>query len=286
MQIRPMSTSTLDQLNNRIAQMQNKLGQPATTIQGRDRHKSPPMPPVISAGTRFGGADRLAKQAKTQWTTGIETGTKIAPASSSISTAPPSTETPPPQPSNYNLDDLIAAWGQESSAYDFDGNGTVGVPDLLHFINHYLKLTESPAPDQTSAPVIATGSASVDSTDAAQDPAAPVPPVITTNDALTRLGVTPDSPKSELGGLNGAAARTALGVSDAPGKSAANSMGGLKSLTDALFTHLSSTGFANQPPTNIRELIDTLNLSPTQSDFMLKSMAEKYPDGLGVNVVA
>ena len=63
-------------------------------------------------------------------------------------------------------------------------------------------------------------------------------------------------------------------------------MGGLNSLADAMFSHLTSNGFATQPPSNIRELIDSLNLAPNQSDFMLKTMAEKYPDGLGVDMVA
>jgi hypothetical protein len=202
--------------------------------------------------------------------------------------------------------------------YVFDQNGTVNVSDLLYFLNHYNKLTSGSTPAQpTNAPgavatvnpdepvkdageisrdmdlpKIADVGDTVDAADVGASPEVtdtPVEgePVIATAGTLRdALGLTADSPRSKLAGLNGAAARAALGMAEAPGKSAGHSMGGLRSLADAMFSHLTSNGFATQPPSNIRELIDAMNLAPKQSDFMLKTMAEKYPDGLGVNAVA
>ena len=102
----------------------------------------------------------------------------------------------------------------------------------------------------------------------------------------TFLNSRSESGHRPIKGLHGAAARSVFASPDSPVRTNPNALGGLKSLSDSLFEHLSSTGFADQPPTNIRELVDALNLSPRQSDFMLKHLGEKYPGGLGVNMVA
>jgi hypothetical protein len=62
--------------------------------------------------------------------------------------------------------------------------------------------------------------------------------------------------------------------------------GSLQKLTDSLIDRLGSVGFKDQPPTNIRQLVDGLNLSPRQSDQMLAKLSARYPNGLGVNYVA
>jgi hypothetical protein len=89
----------------------------------------------------------------------------------------------------------------------------------------------------------------------------------------------------------GAAARAAVAARDGAAdpsvnKASINSLGGLSRLSQSIYDQLSTSGFAAQPPTNIRELIDQLNLAPRQSDFVLKQLAAKYPDGLGINETA
>ena len=48
---------------------------------------------------------------------------------------------PPERPPTNDLDALLADWGQSDSPYDFDGNGIVGVSDLLMLL---ASLTEGP----------------------------------------------------------------------------------------------------------------------------------------------
>lgn len=319
MKINPMSTITLDHSSRMNAhalaagRKSMKPG-PARAI----RHTLPVPPTTVPDKGRKEAPAAL----KTDFGTALTTKSTAAltTAGNTLTTAPDvdPVPAPTPQPESYNIEDLVAAWGKSDSIYDFDQNGSVGVSDLLYFINHYLKMTEgSQEGGQTAAPgevvqvsadeqtkdadeltrdadlpKIADAGDTVDAADVGASPEvtdAPIEgePVIATAGTLRdALGLTAGSPRSKLAGLNGAAARAALGIAEAPGKSAGHSMGGLKSLADAMFSHLTSSGFATQPPSNIRELIDAMNLAPKQSDFMLKSMAERYPDGLGVNMVA
>jgi len=66
----------------------------------------------------------------------------------------------------------------------------------------------------------------------------------------------------------------------------ASASGKLQRLADQISTRLSAEGFGDQPPVNLRELVAQLNLSPKQSDFLMKQMQAKYPKGLGVSVIA
>lgn len=144
-------------------------------------------------------------------------------------------------------------------------------------------------PDEPNAPAIddpPTGvSDPADSTSPVPDSAnAPATPQTLDLRAYLSTLISGDEQRAISGGLNGAAARAAISVDGVRGRSA-HSMGGLKPLADSLFDHLASAGFAEQPPTNIRELVGALNLSPRQTDFLLKQLAVKYPAGLGVNVI-
>jgi hypothetical protein len=66
----------------------------------------------------------------------------------------------------------------------------------------------------------------------------------------------------------------------------ASANGKLQQLAEQISTRLTAEGFGDQPPMNIRELVAQLNLSPKQTDFMMKQMQAKYPKGLGVSMVA
>ena len=239
--------------------------------------------------------------------------------------APPTpTGSSVPQP--MTLDGLVNAWGTNDPHYDLDGDGVVGVPDLLQMIDSLRKFNTDSQPvdsitDQSGLmqPLIESGDPTVPAEKPSDDvPVVPaeesaVPPeaaVIAPEDdpALTPAPETtePDvaSPSTDPAldfrayidsmasgqsrkpaGVNGAGARAILAPDAIDSRAAARSLGGLKPMADSLFNHLSGAGFAEQPPTNIRELVDALNLAPRQTDFLLKQLAMKYPAGLGVNMV-
>ena len=60
---------------------------------------------------------------------------------------------------------------------------------------------------------------------------------------------------------------------------------GINTLADTLIDRLIGAGFDQQPPTNVRELVDKLQLSPRDSNHLFKKLGMKYPRGLGVNMV-
>jgi hypothetical protein len=63
-------------------------------------------------------------------------------------------------------------------------------------------------------------------------------------------------------------------------------IGGITKLADALIDRLMKAGFDSQPPTNIRELVDTFNLPSHHAEKLFDRLQQKYPNGLGVNVFA
>jgi hypothetical protein len=60
----------------------------------------------------------------------------------------------------------------------------------------------------------------------------------------------------------------------------------LQRIGDRLISRLADSGFQNTPPTNIRELVASLRISPTQQELLLGRLSNHYPNGLGVNVQA
>jgi len=235
-------------------------------------------------------------------------------------------------PMQLTLDGLVSAWGSADPNYDFDGNGVVGVPDLLQMIENLKKFQSESIPSaglddstnatiaesnvesgdtpvdelapETDKPQVATTPEATDANGAnVESPAtdvepAPIPDAMPSPDAPAPSSdaaidlrayvnslVTGDSRKPMIAGLNGAGARTAIAPDALRGRASVHALGGLKPMADSLFNHLSGAGFADQPPTNIRELVDALNLAPRQTEFLLKQLAMKYPAGLGVNMV-
>lgn len=60
----------------------------------------------------------------------------------------------------------------------------------------------------------------------------------------------------------------------------------VQNLVNSLINRLNETGFENQPPTNIRDIVSRLDLHPSQMNFVMNRLGERYPQGLGVNLRA
>jgi hypothetical protein len=173
-----------------------------------------------------------------------------------LSTATPSapleantTKNPP-----LTIEGFHKAWGQDGSNYDINNDGTVNMDDLVQFI------TSQPAPATPETPV------SESATDNAASPTdSPTP--------APRSTPVDQSPES----WNKA-------KSHSPSAATTNSRK-TGELVAALTNRLDRLGFANQPPINIRELIDAMDFSPSQSNEAIRQLQQRYPKGLGVNLV-
>jgi hypothetical protein len=54
-------------------------------------------------------------------------------------------------------------------------------------------------------------------------------------------------------------------------------------VSTSLVDRLMTAGFKDRPPANVREIVNSLNLSPRDTRSVLKNLKEAYPGGLGVN---
>jgi hypothetical protein len=223
-------------------------------------------------------------------------------------------------PGELTLQGLQDAWGQRNSPYDINGDGTVNTADLLEFINsmpvsgqtiqnkplvlgpvnELTTAPTSPQPDPTlsTAPPAAelTTAAPTDGADSAATPQLTLDGLmqawgqadssydlngdgtVNTGDLLQFLNNWSASKSANATSGNGAA-----GPENAVGKPG---IGGVTKLADALIDRLMKAGFDDQPPTNIRDLVDTFNLPANHAEKLFDRLQQKYPNGLGVNVVA
>ena len=62
--------------------------------------------------------------------------------------------------------------------------------------------------------------------------------------------------------------------------------GRLDRLVGAIERRLERAGFGTQPPANLHDLLNTLDLSGDQQQYILRHLGETYPNGLGVNQTA
>lgn len=218
--------------------------------------------------------------------------------------------------SPLTLEGFDKAWGQGGSEYDVNGDGTVNIDDLVQFITSLSGA--NPAVPSTPMPAPVEGqpspSGSIDLIASSADPARkPRPltldgllaawssgsgdaqrassPYDLTGDGLVNI----DDLTTFITGLTPGAAH-APGSAPAPAPGLASSTVARQATADTspkkteqlitvLMSRLDKMGFANQPPTNIRELIGALDLSPEQTNVAIRQAQQRYPQGLGVNLV-
>lgn len=210
------------------------------------------------------------------------------------------------------MDDLMKAWGTDDPNCDLNGDGTVDVTDLLALINNWpggQAPTTTTGIDPATPAVSDVDPASTAPPPAQTDPAAGAAPAATLRGIFENWGQ--NDPTHDLNGdgtvdvldllqfinNNSSNAANQAGISErSPAKlaqaerafgarGARQSMAGVAKLTESLIDALAASGFRNQPPTNVHELVDKLNLEPRQSEFVLKRLQQQYPRGLGVNAL-
>jgi hypothetical protein len=220
---------------------------------------------------------------------------------------------------SLTLEGLLAAWGQRDSTYDLSGNGVVDTDDLLAFINNI----PAPAPPAPAAgPTVAMEPEIASAAQVSFEPENQLtieseakPVVLPTvsfeqEEPLTLKGLLNDwgQPGSQydlnsdgtvdvddllsyINNLNGQSTpQQAVAGNDHQTKNdfidsmnVRSSSG--RQVADALIDRLAGAGFGHQPPTNIRELVDQLNLLPKDRQQAMDRLGSRYPRGLGLNMV-
>jgi hypothetical protein len=219
---------------------------------------------------------------------------------------------------SLTLDGLYAAWGQTKSPYDLTGNGMVDVDDLLAFING-LPAEAGPVAAASPANSIMVGE-SENAIFIADPPASNQGPAneiwiaeesSANSDPLTLDGFTKtwgqaneqydlnndgtvdvDDLMTFINGLPNESSPDEPQAAIAPelsdkhkGSALTLAQSTINSLADTLIDKLIGAGFEDQPPTNMRELVNKLQLSPRDTTQMFKRLGSQYPRGLGVNMV-
>ncbi|MDY7110472.1 MAG: hypothetical protein SYC29_17720 [Planctomycetota bacterium] len=187
----------------------------------------------------------------------------------------------PPEEEPLTIEGLKAAWGTDDPRYDLNLDGTVNVPDLLALLEQIN--AQQPESDSGLSPTLVTSNHDIPADDVLGEP--------TPLDQLLEAWGT-DNPDYDLN-LDGV-----VNVSDLLAMLAEMSGGRPESVTErsALASHASTTaaslvsrledaGFAEQPPSNIHELVSQLNLAATERAALLSQLADRYPDGLGLDVI-
>ena len=220
-----------------------------------------------------------------------------------------------------SMEGLVGAWGQSDSPYDLNSDGTVNVDDLLMFIANYRQHINTPLPApandseaDAAEPVVSaltpeTAPAGSVVPDNVLTPETPVADADEAAGSVTIADIVADWGKREseldLNGdglvnvddllqfiasmsySNGAPTESSQDTASSARLTNANhptgSVRNIASLTNALLERLEKAGFDKHPPSNIHDLVDRFEFLPHQKGAMLKLLAAKYPDGLGVN---
>jgi hypothetical protein len=208
---------------------------------------------------------------------------------------------------------LMNAWGQTNSPYDLNQDGTVDVDDLLCMLSKWpdnqSAVDAPPAPDAAINSVVAEPGVTVGEQPNAvalnEPPADTEAPPMTLKGLMAAWGQTNSPYDLNADGVvdvddllqwldnwpDGAgesgpqAAQAPASAKPSLSANTSASMADIGKLADRLIDRLTAAGFDTQPPTNIREVVDRLNLPPRQTSHIFKRLAAMYPQGMGVNVV-
>jgi hypothetical protein len=172
----------------------------------------------------------------------------------------------------------MQAWGSSDPDYDLNGDKVVNVQDLVEFISSWPKSDPQPeAPDHGKTPAGVLGAqptveglmAAWGQTDS---------PYALNGDGTVNVQdlsqLYEDWPMMHTGG----------GLTALPPALPAR-IGQLDGLTNTLLDKLAAAGFDQRPPANIAALVDGLGLDLPSRQYVLSRVAERYPHGLGINVV-
>lgn len=204
------------------------------------------------------------------------------------------------------IDGMRAAWGESGSIYDLNGDDTVNVQDLLKLLAAGGTIAHAEAPltleglldvyGQSNPDYDLNGDGIVNVKDILQlfaqesaeiahgeksasisEPAKPgaTSPVEPSFDKPASTGLTGRDPIDSAAQIPP--------KSDSP--HSFRNISDLRNIAQAIFQRLMGAGYEFKPPTNIHSLVDQLQLSTQQKQVIIDRLAERYPQGLGVNFV-
>lgn len=212
-------------------------------------------------------------------------------------------ESPTSEP--MTLDGLLERWGQDDPTYDFDGDQTIGMRDLLTLLARLSEQAGSNSADALTTEVTSTGPKP-------EDTSAPVLEAVNTEIASERPMSVVDRLLeqwgSEKGGKLDLDQDGTIGMNDLvqllsrlgerqDGAQALQATGHERSLNpadganpkaaarvaSALVGQLEAQGYGDHPPSNIHELVDQLRFEPSDRSAVMKNLAAYYENGLGLD---
>ena len=196
--------------------------------------------------------------------------------------ADPSQGDPTPPSALDTILEIVSAWDTKNPEFDYTGDGVVNIHDLLLFIRSQNPIS-CPGPESdrqvtgihetldTSTEMAATTAAVGD---------APVPPPSSDNG----ISLASEGIKWKFAADDS----RVISSHESAGRPSAVRQIEVRAqkLVDTLISRLDENGFDSQPPTNLRDLVQQLNLKPGHMNFVMHKLGQHYPMGLGVNLRA
>lgn len=201
---------------------------------------------------------------------------------------------------------LKEAWGKSDSIYDLNNDGTVNVSDLLQLLAAGGTIAHDEAPLTIDGLLQVFGQSNPDydlNADGIVNVSDLLQLLAQQDDDTVHVDIPASTPEADKpGGTSSVASSLDKPAStDLTGKDpldsavqipskATNShifrnVSELRDIAQAIFQRLMGAGFEFKPPANIHSLVNQLQLSTSQKQVIIDRLAERYPQGLGVNFV-
>lgn len=235
----------------------------------------------------------------------------VDPHLSDLRPAAESDPAPLGAPSSIAMEDFFKAWGSNDPNYDLDGDGTVGMSDLLIFMSNQ-SVAGAPGTDATDGAgdfsdllsrLAQTGSTEASSggfsfEDLLQKLAGSGTPALEAPESdfqalLSRLAQsgTPAPEAAASSSFQDLLSRLALtGTPSAEAATmpadpaASNPRAAIDALADRLLANFRANGFDGAPPSNVHAITQSLSLPAGFEKMLLARISQAYPGGLGINL--
>lgn len=239
----------------------------------------------------------------------------VDPHLSDLRPAPESDPAPLGAPSSIAMEDFLKAWGSNDPDYDLDGDGTVGMGDLLIFMSNQSvegapgtevidgaggfsdllsRLAQTGTPEGGS-PEASSGGFSFE--DLLQKLAGSGTPALEApgsdfQSLLSRLAQSgtpaPEAAAGSFQDLLTRLARTGTPSAEAAtaptDPAASNPRAAIDALADRLLANFRAHGFDGAPPSNVHAITQSLSLPAGFEKMLLARISQAYPGGLGINL--
>ena len=194
---------------------------------------------------------------------------------------------------SLSIPGLFESWGQKSEDYDLDGDGVVGMGDLVELLS---RLNASDRPDGAGARI----GTEVNGQDLGSTLSDPELTVDGLRDAWGERGGMYDLNGDGQVGMadliellsrqsepsSGASGDASGAISAGPPDETANDPKIVQQMLERMLDKFRSSGFVDAPPSNLHEIVGGLDLTDAQQHALMNGIEQAYPQGLGLSMLA